>query len=62
MILEAAPLQIRPGHSAEFEASFREAEGIIALMPGYISHELHHYYDPFPIVLHDEAVAGSEST
>jgi len=40
MILEVAPLQIRPGASAEFEAAFRIAQRIIASVPGYISHEL----------------------
>jgi heme-degrading monooxygenase HmoA len=40
MILEVAPLIIRPGHAAEFEAAFREAQRIIASMPGYVSHEL----------------------
>jgi heme-degrading monooxygenase HmoA len=40
MILEVAPLQIRPGMSAEFEAAFRTAQSIIASIPGYISHEL----------------------
>jgi len=40
VILEAAPLQVRPGQSAEFEAAFREAQAIIASMPGYRSHEL----------------------
>jgi heme-degrading monooxygenase HmoA len=40
VILEVAPLQIRPGMSAEFEAAFRAAQPIIASMPGYISHEL----------------------
>jgi heme-degrading monooxygenase HmoA len=40
MILEVAPVQIRPGMSAEFEAAFRTAQPIIASMPGYISHEL----------------------
>ena len=39
-ILEAAPLQVRPGQSAAFEAAFREAQSIIASMPGYLSHEL----------------------
>jgi heme-degrading monooxygenase HmoA len=97
MILEAAPLQVRPGQSANFEAAFRVAQAIIASMPGYLSHELqrcveneghylllvrwrtledhqvgfrqspqyqdwkkllHHFYDPFPTVLHYEAVAG----
>lgn len=97
MILEAAPLLIRTGQSAAFELTFREAQGIIASMPGYISHELqrcleredhylllvrwenvaaheegfrksaqyqdwrkllHHYYDPFPAVLHYESVFG----
>jgi heme-degrading monooxygenase HmoA len=97
MILEAVPLQIRSGQSTEFELAFREAQVIIASMPGYISHELqrclerehcyllmvrwesltahedgfrksaqyqdwkrllHHYYDPFPTVLHYESVVG----
>ena len=95
MILEAAPLQVRPGQEAAFEDAFREAQRIIASMPGYRSHELqrclerpgeylllvrwdtleahtvgfrgsaqyqdwkrllHHFYDPFPTVLHYEAV------
>jgi heme-degrading monooxygenase HmoA len=97
MILEAVPLQIRPGLSAAFELAFREAQVIIGSMPGYISHELqrclerddcylllvrwesvaaheegfrrsaqyqdwkrrlHHYYNPFPTVLHYESVVG----
>ena len=97
MILEAAPLQVKPGQEAAFEAAFREAQAIISSMPGYRSHELqrcierpghylllvrwdsleahevgfrkspqyqdwkrllHHFYDPFPTVLHYEAVAG----
>ncbi len=40
MILEVAPLQIRAGSSAEFEAAFLVAQDMIASMPGYISHEL----------------------
>ena len=40
MILEVAPLKLRPGVAAEFEAAFRRAESIIATTPGYISHEL----------------------
>jgi len=40
MILEAAPLKIRAGQSAEFEGAFRKAQAIIAASPGYISHEL----------------------
>ena len=98
MILEAAQLQVRPGDSQAFEAAFREAQAIIASMPGYLSHELqrcieregqylllvrwesvvaheqgfrkspqyerwrallHHFYDPFPTVLHYERVAGT---
>ncbi len=98
MILEAAPLQVKPGQSQAFEAAFRQAQAIIASMPGYRSHELlrcieheghylllvrwdsvaaheegfrksaqyaqwkrllHHFYDPFPTVLHFEKVAGA---
>lgn len=40
MILEVAPLQIRPGQAANFEAAFLKAQAIIASMPGYLSHEL----------------------
>jgi heme-degrading monooxygenase HmoA len=100
MILESAALQIRTGQSAAFERAFREAQLIIASMPGYISHELqrcleredhylllvrwesvaaheegfrkseryqewkrllHHFYDPFPTVLHYECVLGGVS-
>lgn len=98
MILEVAPLRIRSGRANEFEASFRQAQSIIATAPGYISHELrrcvereneylllvqwesieahevdfrgspayaqwkallHHYYEPFPTVLHYESVEGA---
>ena len=97
MILEAAPLQVRPGQGAAFESAFRKAQTIIASMPGYRWHELqrcleregqylllvrwdnvaaheegfrkspqyqewksllHHFYDPFPTVLHYERVNG----
>ncbi|HEY8516070.1 MAG TPA: antibiotic biosynthesis monooxygenase [Candidatus Binatia bacterium] len=40
MILEVAVLDVRPGQTAEFEAAFREAQSIIASMPGYLSHQL----------------------
>jgi heme-degrading monooxygenase HmoA len=40
MILEIAPLRIRAGQSADFEAAFEKAQAIIASMPGYVSHEL----------------------
>jgi heme-degrading monooxygenase HmoA len=45
MILEVAPLHIRPGQSAEFEAAFRAAQSIIASIPGYISHELRRCFE-----------------
>jgi heme-degrading monooxygenase HmoA len=37
MILEVAPLQVRVGQEAAFEAAFLEAQRIIASMPGYAS-------------------------
>jgi heme-degrading monooxygenase HmoA len=40
MILEAAMLQIKPGHQRDFETAFKDASRIISSMPGYISHEL----------------------
>lgn len=45
MILEAALLQVRPGQSAAFEAAFREAQAIIASMPGYRAHELQRCFE-----------------
>ena len=40
MILEAAILNVIPGHEAEFESAFKQASPIIASMKGYISHQL----------------------
>ncbi|MCW5624820.1 MAG: antibiotic biosynthesis monooxygenase [Burkholderiales bacterium] len=40
MILEVAVLNVRSGGQSAFEAAFREAQAIIAAMPGYRSHEL----------------------
>lgn len=40
MVLESAVLDVKPGRASEFEASFREAQAIIASMPGYRGHEL----------------------
>lgn len=40
MILEVAVLDVRPGDTDAFEAAFREAQAIIASMPGYRSHQL----------------------
>jgi heme-degrading monooxygenase HmoA len=41
MILEVAVLNVRPGQGGAFEAAFRQAQRIIASMPGYLGHELH---------------------
>jgi len=40
LILEVAILNIRPGQTVEFEASFQKASTIIASIDGYISHSL----------------------
>ncbi len=40
MILEVAVLNVKPGHAAEFENAFAEAQSIIASQKGYLSHEL----------------------
>ena len=40
MILEVAPLDVRPGQEAAFEAAFARASHIISSMNGYVSHEL----------------------
>ncbi len=97
MILEVAPLSVRPEQTEAFEEAFRQAQKIISAMQGYVSHELqrcleqknlyillvrwltledheigfrkspqyqewkqllHHFYEPFPTVLHYESVTG----
>lgn len=40
MILEVAPLPVRAGQEAAFEAAFLQAQALIAAMPGYLGHEL----------------------
>lgn len=40
MILEVAPLTIKAGQCAAFEAAFAQAEPIISSMSGYLGHEL----------------------
>jgi heme-degrading monooxygenase HmoA len=40
MILEVAPLTIKPGQAARFEAAFAQAQALISSMPGYIEHSL----------------------
>ncbi|MCC5812857.1 MAG: antibiotic biosynthesis monooxygenase [Ectothiorhodospiraceae bacterium] len=40
MILELAPLQVRPGQADAFEQAFAKAQRIIASMPGYRGHTL----------------------
>ena len=35
MVLERAPLPVRPGREAEFEAAFERARSIIAAVPGF---------------------------
>jgi len=40
MVLELAILNVIPGSEADFENAFREARGIIASMPGFVSLEL----------------------
>ena len=40
MILEVAILNVIPGREDEFLDAFSEAEGIIAKMNGYLSHQL----------------------
>lgn len=42
MILEVAVLDVKPGQGRAFESAFAEAQGIIASIPGYLSHELRH--------------------
>jgi heme-degrading monooxygenase HmoA len=97
VILEIAQLQVEAGLAETFEFHFRQAQTLVAQMPGYLGHELqrclerpghymllirwetvdhhergfrgspqyqewrrllHHFYDPFPTVLHYEQVLG----
>jgi heme-degrading monooxygenase HmoA len=37
MLLEHAPLDVKPGQEAGFEAAFAEAKKIISSMPGFLS-------------------------
>lgn len=53
MILEVAVLNVRPGQGPAFEATFAEAQRIIASMPGYLGHELSRCIEvPDQYVLH----------
>ena len=63
MILEVAPLQIRAGQSAAFEAAFRQAQSIIASAPGYLSHELRRCVersDEYILLVHWESIDAHE--
>ena len=40
MVLEVAILDVKPGLSDDFEASFTQAQMIISPMKGYVSHQL----------------------
>lgn len=40
MILEVAPLCVKPGREIDFEIAFQQAQHIIASMPGFLSHDL----------------------
>lgn len=40
MILEVAILDVKAGQQVDFEESFKQAQAIIASMPGYLSHQL----------------------
>lgn len=42
MILEVAILDVRHGQTDAFEASFAEAQRLVAQIPGYQKHELRH--------------------
>ena len=39
-VLEVAILDVRNGEQAAFEQAFREAQSIIASMPGYLEHSI----------------------
>ena len=61
MILEVAVLNVRPGETRAFEASFRKAESLIARTEGYLGHQLLKCCDPFPRVDHYEPVFDSDA-
>ncbi|MCX7063646.1 MAG: antibiotic biosynthesis monooxygenase [Proteobacteria bacterium] len=71
-ILEHAMLEVRPGQEHAFEVAFAKAQNIIsatleAHTVGFRSSAeyqqwkalLHHFYDPFPTVLHFRTVYTS---
>lgn len=63
MILEVAPLCVRPGQAAAFEAAFAQAQRIIAAMPGYLGHELgrcHERPDEYVLLVRWETLAHHE--
>lgn len=60
MILESALLQVTQGNTVAFEKDFATASKIIASMPGYISHELHHCLEEntsYLLLVHWETLA-----
>ncbi|MCX7174113.1 MAG: antibiotic biosynthesis monooxygenase [Proteobacteria bacterium] len=64
MITEAAPLHVRAGQAAEFEAAFLIAQSIIASMPGYLSHELQRCLerpDEYLLLVRWETLAAHET-
>ena len=63
MILEAARLNVKPGTAEQFEAAFKQAQGIISSMPGYLSHELHRCIEvqgEYLLLVRWESVAAHE--
>ena len=65
MILEAAVLSVRAGRAEEFQLAFREAQRIIASMPGYLSHELGRCIerpDEFLLLTSDDTIPSTANT
>jgi heme-degrading monooxygenase HmoA len=63
VILELAELRARNGLAQDFERSFREAQSIIASMPGYVSHELQRCFERenrYVLLVRWESVEGHE--
>jgi hypothetical protein len=54
MVLEMAVLNVRPGSAEEFQRAFAAAAPILRGSSDYQRWKelLHHFYDPFPEVLH----------
>lgn len=65
MILEVAQLPVKAGEEAAFQTAFAEAEKVISVQRGYLSHELVRAADPengshYVLLVRRETVAAHQ--